>query len=137
MFRAQQLLKANSFCQKSMLMKRNFYNVNKASMFTLTKARPLTKANLIPCQMYMNSARGFATAVAAEDSDSDEDFDLFDDIQEVLTQDTTEEATQKRIDDIMAPKEESDNALLVPPNINSFKLGKLIDKDPLDVLQQA
>ena len=25
----------------------------------------------------------------------------------------------------------------IPTNINSFKLGKLIDKDPLDVLQQA
>lgn len=49
--------------------------------------------NVIPNHLYLNSARGFATAVAAEDSDSDEDFDLFDDIQEVLTQDTTEEAT--------------------------------------------
>ena len=66
-----------------------------------------------------------------DDSDEDDDFDLFDDIKEVFTED---ESKAMRIEQILAPTE-SENALLVPPNLNSYKLGKLIEKDPLDVLQ--
>ena len=46
------------------------------------------------------------------ESEDEDDFDLFDDIKEVLTE---EESQQKRIDDIMNTQTENDNALIIPP----------------------
>ena len=52
-----------------------------------------------------------ATQSIEQDSEDDEDFDLFDDIQEVLS---AEESQKQRIDQIMQPTE-TDQALLIPP----------------------